>query len=294
MAIIILISNYSCFIHDIRVHYGLFLVPLFVIIIFNTISFVLVIRVIMKHRKTHQKKKSDRSQYIKTIVIVFCLMSMFGLFWILGAASVQQASIFFEWPFIVLNTSQGILLFIFVALINAREEWSSLLTCRRYSGKKKTSLISSKGYKINSTKNSISANKTSVSTISSRLRQNSLYKAPDSPNQSPTNFLKIRSRQDSDDDSIVINLNVITGDSRNEKSNAIEQESATVIGNGSTIENTNFIVENENPDTLDHESKSVIKIGENVICTIENKNPDAVEDESTTVIGNGSMIEDIN
>ena len=98
-------------------------------VIFNTIAFVLVIRVILKHRNTHPHLKSNRSRLAKTIVIVFCMMSMFGLFWLIGAATAYQATVFFEYPFIILNTSQGLLLFVFIVLMNGRDEWMSFLTC---------------------------------------------------------------------------------------------------------------------------------------------------------------------
>lgn len=54
-------------------------------------------------------------------------MSMFGLFWLLGAASVKQAAVFFTWPFILLNLAQGIILFIYIVLISARKEWKDFL-----------------------------------------------------------------------------------------------------------------------------------------------------------------------
>ncbi len=146
---------YSCFINDVRVHYGLFLIPLFILLIFNTVSFFLVIRVILKHRKINQEKNPSRLQLIKTVIIIFCLMSIFGVFWLLGAASVKQAAVFFNWPFILLNTSQGILLFVFIVVINGREEWKNLLTCNRYVRKKKKyPVIIDKSSKVNSHSNS--------------------------------------------------------------------------------------------------------------------------------------------
>lgn len=117
----------SCFMSDRRIHYGLFLVPLFVMIIFNTISFILVIRVILKKQRKPQKQVARNMA--KRIVVIFCLMSTFGIFWLLGAASVSQAAIFFEWPFIVLNIAQGIILFVYIVVIGAQNEWRNMLMC---------------------------------------------------------------------------------------------------------------------------------------------------------------------
>ena len=131
-------SFFSCFISDRRIHYGLFLIPLYLVIIFNTITFILVIRVIFQKRSKMPEKKTGRST-VKIIVVIFCLMSMFGLFWLLGAASVSQAAVFFEWLFIFLNIAQGTVLFVYIVLISAHKEWKNMLLC---GGKKKTLLSS--------------------------------------------------------------------------------------------------------------------------------------------------------
>lgn len=97
-------------------------------IIFNTVAFILVIRVILLKQKRPQKEVAFAM--VKRIVVIFCLMSMFGLFWLLGAASVYQAAVFFEWPFIILNVAQGIIFFVYIVIIDARKEWRNMLTAK--------------------------------------------------------------------------------------------------------------------------------------------------------------------
>ena len=139
----------SCFIDDIRVLYGLFLAPLFVVLLFNAVVFVMVTVVLIKHTrkklaKDSIKKKEITRGTIKAIISVFSVMLMFGLSWLFGALSIDQGAIFFQWPFVILNTLQGFFLFIFFCVIgdDAREEWLNLLSCYRRKKKQKQSTAS--------------------------------------------------------------------------------------------------------------------------------------------------------
>ena len=139
----------SCFIGDIRVLYGLFLAPLFAVLLFNTVVFVMVTVVLIKHTrkklaKDSKKKKEVTQGTIKAIISVLSVMLMFGLSWLFGALSIDQGAIFFQWPFIILNTLQGFFLFIFFCVIgnDAREEWLNLLSCYRRKKKGKQSTAS--------------------------------------------------------------------------------------------------------------------------------------------------------
>lgn len=141
-----MVNLYSCFISDNRIRYGIFLAPLFAILIFNLIIFVLVARVLIKHSKRNLgRAKDDKdvkkvvSGTIKTLLSVVSVMFMFGLSWLFGALSISEAAIVFQWLFVIFNTSQGFMLFIFFCVIgnDAREEWKKLLSCYRYQGSKK-------------------------------------------------------------------------------------------------------------------------------------------------------------
>lgn len=139
-------SYFSCFISDNRLLYGIFLAPLFAIIIFNTIVFILVSRVLLKHSKKNiDRAKEERNTKkvvaatAKTLISIISIMIMFGLSWVFGALSVSVAAVVFQWFFVIFNTSQGFLLFIFFCVIgqDAREEWKKLLSCYRYQGPRK-------------------------------------------------------------------------------------------------------------------------------------------------------------
>ena len=140
-----LCSFCSCFISDIRVLYGLFLAPLLAVLLFNTVVFVMVTVVLIKHtRKKLSKDGTNKTQgTIKAIISVFSVMLMFGLSWLFGALSIDRASIFFQWLFLIFNTLQGFFLFIFFCVLgsDAREEWLNLLSCYRRKKKHTHSVI---------------------------------------------------------------------------------------------------------------------------------------------------------
>ena len=120
-----------------RILYGLFLVPVFVVLLFNSIVFVMVTVVLIKHtrKKLAKGSKKETSQgTIKAIMSIVSVMVMFGLSWLFGALSVSDGAIFFQWPFVIFNTLQGFILFIFSCVIgkDARDEWIDLLTCYRH------------------------------------------------------------------------------------------------------------------------------------------------------------------
>ena len=123
----------------------------------------MVTRVLIKHSKkkiVDAKEDKDRKKLIsstlKTLLSVVSVMLMFGLTWVFGALNISKAALVFRWLFVIFATSQGFLLFIFFCVIgeNARQEWKKLLTCYRYTPKKKGPLhsgISSSGKATRST-----------------------------------------------------------------------------------------------------------------------------------------------
>lgn len=102
------------------------------------VTVVLVKHTRKKLIKDSNKKKEVTQGTIKAIISIFSVMLMFGLSWLFGAFSVNEAAYFFQFPFVILNTLQGFLLFIFFCIIgkDARDEWVNLLTCYRRKKKK--------------------------------------------------------------------------------------------------------------------------------------------------------------
>ena len=99
----------------------------------------------------HSKKKLDNARgdkdrkseirvTVKAMISIASVMTMFGLAWFFGALSIDQASTVFQVLFVIFNSTQGFVLFIFFCIIGseAREEWKNLLTCNK--NKKKVTL----------------------------------------------------------------------------------------------------------------------------------------------------------
>ena len=137
-----ILSSCSCFISDTRIQYGIFLAPLFLIILFNLVIFVMVARVLIKHSRKNKHKESKKNivNTVKTLIGIVSIMLTYGLSWLFGALSVDQAAVVFQWLFVIFSTSQGFMLFIFFCVIgkDAREEWRKLLSCYKYQGESKS------------------------------------------------------------------------------------------------------------------------------------------------------------
>eukprot|EP00731_Ephydatia_muelleri_P031711 Em0023g218a len=121
--------------------FGVFLGPIFAILLFNMVMFVLVARVLIKHTMQKCVKGEDKAQYraiFKTLLSVAGVMLLFGLSWIFAAFTVKEAAFAFQILFILFNSTQGFFIFIFLCVLNQniRQEWLNILTCGR-AGKQK-------------------------------------------------------------------------------------------------------------------------------------------------------------
>ena len=129
----------SCFISDTRVQFGVFLGPLFAILLFNTVIFVLIAGVLIRYtkRKIEKDKELQKNTFrttIKAMISIGSVMIMFGLSWLFGALTIDKGSIVFQWFFVILNTLQGFFLFMFFCIIgsDAREELKNFFTCNYF------------------------------------------------------------------------------------------------------------------------------------------------------------------
>ena len=128
--------------------FGVFLAPIFAIILFNTVVFVLVIRVLLVHSRRKIVDAKDAQKYkatLKTLISIAGVMLMFGLSWLFGAFTIGAASPAFQWLFVIFNAGQGFYLFVFFCVIgkDARDEWLNLFSCVK---PKKPMSMHSKGY----------------------------------------------------------------------------------------------------------------------------------------------------
>jgi len=116
---------------NIETHVPLFLIPIYAIITFNGIAFVLVIRVLIKQKNKRKSRcESDISSHIKTMASIVSIMVVYGIFWLTGVLNVREAAIYFQWPFLILNVFQGVLIFLLIGIFNTYKEWIALFSAR--------------------------------------------------------------------------------------------------------------------------------------------------------------------
>ena len=135
----------SCFITDPAVFFGAFLGPIFTILLFNFVIFVLVIGVLIKQTRNkldRTKQQINKKTAIKLIINTAGIMFLFGLTWLFGALTVTgfgsaTASTVFQVLFVICNAFQGFFIFLFFCVFNkdARDLWLELFSCGRYKSK---------------------------------------------------------------------------------------------------------------------------------------------------------------
>ena len=153
-----MLSHLSCFIDHTGMLFGVFLGPIFAVLLVNMVLFVLVVRVLIKHSRRKIVKSKDAKKYkgtLKTLISIVSIMAMFGLSWLFGAFTISSASIVFSWLFVIFNSLQGFVLFLFFCVIgkDAREEWKSVFTCGRSRQKKRSRTMRSRTGQERSTAN---------------------------------------------------------------------------------------------------------------------------------------------
>ena len=125
--------------------FGAFLGPIFAILLFNIVIFVLVIGVIIKQTRytlDYNKEQIDMKTTIRLLIGIGKVMFLFGLTWLFGALTVTgfgsaAASTAFQVLFVLCNAFQGFFIFLFFCVLSkeGRESWLELLSCGRYKSK---------------------------------------------------------------------------------------------------------------------------------------------------------------
>ena len=102
-------------------------------IIFNTVVYVLVIRVLVKHNLQKKKHKIDKSlsavEVVKLLLSICGIMILFGLTWIFAiftfVSSNRDIAFALQFIFAFFNALQGFWIFFFFVLLNAeaRQAW---------------------------------------------------------------------------------------------------------------------------------------------------------------------------
>lgn len=108
--------SYSCFISNTTTFFAAFLGPILLMLFFNTILFVAVIVVLLKH--IYNKSMDKRCSTIRLMANIVTIGALFGLTWIFGVFTILKADEAFQIVFTVMNSIQGFLIFIFCCVIN--------------------------------------------------------------------------------------------------------------------------------------------------------------------------------
>ena len=126
-----------CFVSDQRVLLGTFLAPIAMVMIFDTIVFVITVcKLTMAARKTISQQ-ADTKATILPIVGIYCIMILFGTTWFSGTLSMNPVSNSSQILFAVFNVIQSFCYFVFIVLFKeeGRNFWINLLkpkSCKRW------------------------------------------------------------------------------------------------------------------------------------------------------------------
>ena len=127
------IPSSSCFLSNTAMFFSAFLASIFVIILFNLVIFVIVVSILIKHarRKLASKDQANWETVIRTLISITGLTALYGLTWLFGAFTIQDASVVFQILFTIFSFFQGFFIFLFFCAFGkeARELWLQVLCC---------------------------------------------------------------------------------------------------------------------------------------------------------------------
>lgn len=160
---------HRCFISNFYVLLGTVLIPIYLVMLFNYVIFVIVVLVIVKKmcrgQNVSAKTNQSSTANLKLMMGIFSVSVVLGLTWIFGAFIVSESSQLFRYLFVILNVFQGFIFFVFIVLIGAdgRAFWIKTLRLE------KLSRNLSRSNQITRTNFSSSSPKATSSTIAARL-----------------------------------------------------------------------------------------------------------------------------
>lgn len=132
-------STFSCFISQASplAFYITLLGPACIVLIINTVVFVLVARVIMKPKfKGHAPSGDNKQEAITPAQVrgAFTVMVLLGITWVFGPLAINESKIVFYYLFTILNSLQGFLIFIFRCMFNdeVRSAWIMLIKSGKF------------------------------------------------------------------------------------------------------------------------------------------------------------------
>ena len=127
--------------------------PIFIVMVINTIIFIWVILVVKRHaKKTHVKQTVPTKQILRIMFSISGVLFLFGLSWLFFILTVSVSGLreTFQILFTVFNSLQGFFVFIFILFTEGFGYWKSFLSCKRYRSSKSASYLraSSKNTKL--------------------------------------------------------------------------------------------------------------------------------------------------
>ncbi|XP_067947583.1 adhesion G-protein coupled receptor G4-like [Watersipora subatra] len=121
--------------------YGAVLAPVGLVLIANTVAFILVVKQLRRvarrrgstYSESHLEKKRNMSMQLRGAVAVFILL---GLTWIMAAFTAIENNVVFSYLFTIFNSLQGFFLFIFYCVLkrDAQLSWMRVCPCFDYTG----------------------------------------------------------------------------------------------------------------------------------------------------------------
>ena len=125
---------YSCFPAVGLVVYIAVLAPIGLVLIHNLITFAVVMKGIVRQKpgRVHSRSNQDHKMFVQRCRQSISISCLLGLTWVFGFLAIDTASLTFQWLFCVLNSFQGLLIFVFFCLLQPDvKELFSRLNCKR-------------------------------------------------------------------------------------------------------------------------------------------------------------------
>lgn len=128
---------HSCFLQHPGVFFGAFIAPIFLILLFNVIVFIMVIRIVIKTTKEKLRRANESFKpktALRLVASLSGIMFLFGITWLFAALTFtipgsDAVRYTFQALFMVAATFQGFLLFIFFCILDqkALDAWREMI-----------------------------------------------------------------------------------------------------------------------------------------------------------------------
>ena len=131
--------TYSCFLSNTIVFWLTFLGPILIVVLINTVIFIRVIILLVKHKREMLALKNESmetKEVVRLMISLAGIMFLFGLSWIFAAftITIEEVRIPAQVLFAIFNSLQGFFIFLFFCVFNkdARESWKEVQSCGKY------------------------------------------------------------------------------------------------------------------------------------------------------------------